>query len=326
MTTSTDTASADRRHFLTITAAGAAALTASAQAASAQATGPSQGDTAELKREARRDLKLSGKRAVVTGAARGIGRGIAVALASAGADVMGLDIAGPVSPAPQYPPATLDDLRYTGELVQKQGVRWAEVRADIRDLSALRDAADRAKREFGGLDIVVANAGIQTFAPLLEMTDAQWRDVIEVNLTGTANTIRAFAPLLKDSKEGRLIVVASSQGRHAMAEGSSYCASKWGVFGLMKTMAVELGEAQDYGQRDRARADRYAHDPQSVAVQDTRQGSDGQPAEPGTGRAGECGAEQKQRPARAICAAGKHRCRCGLSRLPRCGPDQRHRH
>ena len=186
-------------------------------------------------------MSLAGKVAVVTGAARGIGRSAAAALAAAGADVVGIDIAGPVSPILDFAPATPDDLDETGRLVSETGRRWLAVPADIRDIAALRAAADRVRDEFGGMDILFANAGIQAFRPLLEMADADWHDQIEVNLTGTANTLRAFAPLLVERGGGRIIVTSSTQGQHGTKFGAAYSASKWGLIGLIKSAALELG-------------------------------------------------------------------------------------
>src|SRR3954447_3822491 len=106
---------------------------------------------------------LSGRVAVVTGAARGIGRAAAVALARAGADVTGIDIAGPVSPILDFPPATPADLEETGRQVAESGVRWRSAVLDQRDLGALRAAASEVEAEWGGVDVVFANAGIQAF-------------------------------------------------------------------------------------------------------------------------------------------------------------------
>ena len=184
---------------------------------------------------------LSERVAVVTGAARGIGRAAAGALARAGADVVGIDIAGPVSPILDFPPASRDDLDETGRLVSEAGARWMSAVLDQRDLGALRTAAEQVEREWGGVDVVFANAGIQAFKPLLEMEDADWHDQIDVNLTGTANTIRAFAPLLVRRGGGRIIVTSSTQGQHGTKYGSAYSASKWGIIGLMKSAALELG-------------------------------------------------------------------------------------
>jgi NAD(P)-dependent dehydrogenase (short-subunit alcohol dehydrogenase family) len=94
----------------------------------------------------------------------------------------------------------------------------------------------------GRIDIVVANAAIQRWVPLLEMQDSDWDDVIANNLNGTANTIRAFAPKMVARKQGRIIVLSSMQGLHGTKHASSYSASKWGIIGLMKSAAMELGE------------------------------------------------------------------------------------
>jgi len=189
---------------------------------------------------------LAGKVAVVTGAARGIGRAAVAALANAGADVVGIDVAGPVSPILDFAPATADDLAETGRMVEAVGRRWLAITLDQRDLSALRAAAAEAMATMGGVDILFANAGIQAFRPILEMEDADWHDQIDVNLTGTMNAIRAFAPAIKDraakTGHGRIIVTSSTQGQHGTKHGAAYSASKWGIIGLMKSAALEFGE------------------------------------------------------------------------------------
>lgn len=188
-----------------------------------------------------RSLRLGGKVAIVTGAARGIGRATALAFAREGADVMGIDVAGAVSETLEVAPATVEELDETGRLVAAQGQRWASAVLDQRDLPALREAAMRAVAELGRLDILFANAGIQSFKPLLEMEDADWHDQIDVNLSGTANAIRAVAPHLVRQGGGRIIVTSSTQGRHGTKYGAAYSASKWGIIGLMKSAALELG-------------------------------------------------------------------------------------
>lgn len=184
---------------------------------------------------------LAGRVAVVTGAARGIGRAAAVALAEAGAQVAGVDVAGPVSPILDFPPATAEDLAETGRLVAAAGARWSGHVADQRDLAAVRGVAEAVERDHGGVDVVFANAGIQAFKPLLEMTDPDWHDQIDVNLSGTANVLRVFAPLLVRRGGGRIIVTSSTQGQHGTKNGSAYSASKWGLIGLVKSAALELG-------------------------------------------------------------------------------------
>ncbi len=185
--------------------------------------------------------RLDGKVALVTGAARGIGRAAAIALARAGADVVGLDILAVVSRINDFPPATRAELDDTAARVRDAGVRWMDIVADQRDIASLRQVAARVQQEWGGVDIVFANAGIQAFKPILEMEDADWYDQIDNNLNGTANVIRVFAPLLVQRGGGRIIVTSSTQGQHGTKWGSAYSASKWGIIGLMKSAALELG-------------------------------------------------------------------------------------
>jgi NAD(P)-dependent dehydrogenase (short-subunit alcohol dehydrogenase family) len=179
--------------------------------------------------------------AVVTGAARGIGRQAAIALAGQGLWIAGIDIAAPVSPILDYPPSTPRELADTGDLVKRAGGEWLPIEADQRDIGALRAAAERIEVELGGADVLFLNAGIQAFKPLLEMQDADWQDQIEVNLTGTANALRAFAPLLVRRGGGRIVITSSTQGQHGTLNGSAYSASKWGLIGLTKSAALELG-------------------------------------------------------------------------------------
>jgi SDR family mycofactocin-dependent oxidoreductase len=184
---------------------------------------------------------LRGKVAAVTGAARGIGRATAIAFAHEGADVIGLDICAPVDPRSGVAPSTAEDLAETGRLVRAARRRWLSITLDQRDLKALRAAAAKVEQEFGGIDILFANAGIQSFHPLLEMEDADWHITIDVNLTGTANAVRAFAPHMVKRGGGRIILTSSTQGQHGTKYGAAYAASKWGIIGLMKSAALELG-------------------------------------------------------------------------------------
>ena len=189
-----------------------------------------------------RDCQLAGKIAFVTGAARGIGRAIAVELAANGADVAIFDIAGFVSPASNAKPATPADLAETERQIRAMGRRCLTIKGDIRKIGELRAAHDRVLHELGRIDIVVADAAIQRWKDLLEMEDSDWHDVIDTNVNGTANTVRAFAKTLCDQKSGRIILLSSMQGKHGTAGASSYSASKHAIIGLMKSAAEEFGK------------------------------------------------------------------------------------
>ena len=219
--------------------AGVAAAVGMAAAATAQvpANPRSAGPIA-----AGRDTQLGGKVAFVTGAARGIGRAIAVELAANGADVAIFDIAGPVSPASNAKPATPEELAETKRLIEAHGRRCIAIKGDIRKLAQIRAAHDRVVKELGRIDVVVANAAIQRWKDILEMDDADWYDVIDNNVNGTANTVRAFAKTLTDQGSGRFILLSSMQGKHGTSGAASYSASKHAIIGLMKSAAEEFGK------------------------------------------------------------------------------------
>ena len=185
---------------------------------------------------------LKGKTAVVTGAARGIGRAAALALAGAGANVAGLDICAVVDPRSGVIPATPQDLAETGRLVEALGTKWQSHIVDQRNLPALCSISEKIESTFGPVDILFANAGIQQFHPLMELEDADWQITIDTNLTGTANVLRAFGPAMVRRKSGHIIITTSTQGQHGTFTGAAYSASKWGLIGLMKSAALELAK------------------------------------------------------------------------------------
>ncbi len=254
---STRTPNPDRRNLLLGAGLAGAALAASAAQAAPTPDGRSDTDPRTFNGQPMpepdpeqsagpirpgRGTMLQGKTAVVTGSARGIGRAIAVEFAANGADVVCLDICGFVSTASNAKPATVADLDETVRQIRAYGRRGEAIQADIRDIGQLRRIADQVDQRYGKIDIVVADAAIQRWVPLLEMTDADWRDVIDNNLNGTANTVRAFAPKMVPRKKGRIILLSSMQGLHGTKDASSYSASKWGIIGLMKSAAMELGQ------------------------------------------------------------------------------------
>jgi SDR family mycofactocin-dependent oxidoreductase len=184
--------------------------------------------------------RLEGKVAFITGAARGQGRSHAVRLAQEGADIIAVDLMGPVGTV-GYPLATQEDMDETVRLVEALDRRIIASKADVRDTAALKAAVDDGVAQLGRLDIVLANAGIASFAPVDEMTDEIWDDMIDINLTGVFKTVRAAVPHLKAGGNGGAIVLTSSTaGIKGLANLAHYVAAKHGVVGLVKTLANEL--------------------------------------------------------------------------------------
>lgn len=174
-------------------------------------------------------LSLDGRVAVVTGGARGIGFAIANRLAEAGADVVIGDVADPSM--------TVADLSMT-----HPNRRIVGTRLDVRDGASIDACADLAVREFGRLDIWVNNAGIYPSAPLLDLTDDDWNQVLEVNLRGTFVGAREAARRMIDAGHGGVILnIASTCGYKASSDIAHYVSSKHAVLGLTKSLAVELG-------------------------------------------------------------------------------------
>ena len=186
--------------------------------------------------------RVEGKVAFITGAGRGQGRSHAVKLASEGADIIAVDICHDVEGA--LPMATPDDLAETVKLVEARDRRIIATQADVRDLDGLTAAVDAGVGELGRLDIVVANAGIASLGgPVGEMSQDNWKHTIDINLTGLWNTARAAIPHLIAGGRGGVIVLTSSVGgMHAMPNMSHYISAKHGVIGLMRSLAVELGQ------------------------------------------------------------------------------------
>ena len=183
--------------------------------------------------------ELHGKVALVTGGARGQGRSHALALAREGADVVVTDALQEMPPAP-YALATRADLDQTVRLVEKEGARCLAIEADVRSSEQMDAAVAQTVAELGSLDILCANAGIWAAAELTEMTDEQWQTVIDINLTGVFNSIRAAARPMREQSSGRIVATSSVAGRMGMHAFGNYVASKWGVIGLVKTAALEL--------------------------------------------------------------------------------------
>jgi len=187
--------------------------------------------------------RLTGKVAFITGAARGQGRAEAVRLAAEGADIIAIDLLDTPSPHVSYSPATQADLDETVKLVREQGRRIVARKADVRRLDELQAAVAEGVAELGRLDIVVANAGIVNYGRTWELTEDQWDDVVDINLTGVWKTVKATVPtLIEQGQGGSIIITSSVAGLKGLPFLAHYASSKHGVVGLAKVLANELGE------------------------------------------------------------------------------------
>jgi SDR family mycofactocin-dependent oxidoreductase len=182
---------------------------------------------------------VSRKVAFITGAARGQGRAFALRLARAGMDIAAVDICADIEGVP-YPLATEPDLAETVAGIEAAGRRALPLVADVRDAQAIDDAARRTADELGGVDVVVANAGIFAAAKSWATDDATYHAIIDVNLSGAWHTAQATLAHLRGRGSGSMVFVSSIAGVKGIDHLSAYAASKHGVVGLMRTLAVEL--------------------------------------------------------------------------------------
>jgi SDR family mycofactocin-dependent oxidoreductase len=187
--------------------------------------------------------RVAGKVAFISGAARGQGRSHAVRLAQEGADIIAVDICGPIDNL-AYESSTPADLVETADLVKALDRRIVTAEVDVRDFDALKAAVDNGVEQLGRLDIIVANAGIGTFGNKLhKIPEKIWQDMIDVNLSGVWKTVKAGVPHILADERGGSIVLTGSVGSHkALAYTGHYIAAKHGVIGLMRSFAVELGQ------------------------------------------------------------------------------------
>ncbi|MBY8861806.1 mycofactocin-coupled SDR family oxidoreductase [Nocardia sp. CA2R105] len=184
--------------------------------------------------------KLDGKVAFITGAGRGQGRSHAIRFAREGADIIAIDTTESVDSVP-YSLSDADDLADTVRAVESTGRRIVARDADVRDYSALVDAVRDGMIAFGRLDIVVANAGISSPAPTLEMSEQTWQDMIDINLTGVWKSLKASVPhIIEGGRGGAVVITSSLAAMHANENTAHYSASKAGLVMLMKVMAKEL--------------------------------------------------------------------------------------
>jgi SDR family mycofactocin-dependent oxidoreductase len=186
--------------------------------------------------------RVQGKVAFITGAARGQGRSHAVRLAAEGADIIAVDIAGPVASVTAYPLATEEDLAETVRQVEALDRRIVARKADVRDSGALTEALADGVAQLGKLDIVVANAGIYAISPALELGDDRWQEMIDINLTGVWNTVRVSLPHLMAAGGGSMVLTSSVLGLRGNANSVHYNTAKHGIVGIMRTIATEFAQ------------------------------------------------------------------------------------
>ena len=163
---------------------------------------------------------LDGRVALVTGASRGIGAAVAHALDKAGVRLALASRSG-------------DDLGMAGALARP---------ADVRDPAALRAIADEAAERFGRLDILIVNAGVGAYGPILDLADDHLEEMIDVNVKGAIYAVRAALPYLMQSDVGELVTIASEAGRRGLPNEAVYCASKFAQVGLTRALDHELRE------------------------------------------------------------------------------------
>ncbi|MFT4393665.1 mycofactocin-coupled SDR family oxidoreductase [Gordonia lacunae] len=182
---------------------------------------------------------LDGKTVLITGGARGQGRAHALTSAREGADVILLDITRQLDSV-EYPLATADDMTETVRQVEALDRRALTFDADVRDQTQLDDAVAAAIAEFGKIDVLIANAGIWTRAPFWEMSEQMWSDMMDVNLTGVWKSAKAVAPHMIERQSGSIVITSSVNGLEPGMNYAHYVATKHGVIGLMKNIALEL--------------------------------------------------------------------------------------
>ncbi len=174
-------------------------------------------------------MELKDAVAIVTGAARGIGRGVALSLAKEGARIVIADVA----------PARAD-AKETRALVEAEGVEALSVECDVTDWAQVAAMVDAAHNRFGRIDVLVNNAGVISVGPVVALTEEQWDRVIGVNLKGTFLCSKAVATRLMQQRSGRIINMSSQAGRKGAPGLAHYVTTKFGIIGFTQSLALEL--------------------------------------------------------------------------------------
>ena len=175
----------------------------------------------------------------ITGAAHGMGRAHALAFAREGARLVLCDACRQYNTVP-YPLAQPEELASLASEIKQMGLPVLAAQVDVTDLPAMQALAEQAQRELGPIDIVVANAGLYSFAPSWELTEEQWDETVNVDLKGVWITCKVCIPQMLNRRGGKIICISSTAGLKGMANLAHYVAAKHGVLGLVKTLAIEL--------------------------------------------------------------------------------------
>lgn len=183
---------------------------------------------------------LDGKTVFITGGGRGQGRAHAVASAREGADILFVDTTKPFATVP-YPHTTAEDMAETVRLVEQHDRRVLSIEADVRDQAALDDAVAQGIAQFGKIDVLIANAGVWTLAPIAEMTKETWQEMIDINLTGVFQSVKSVVNHMIERQTGSMVLTSSINGLEGGPGYAHYASAKFGVVGLMKSLALDLG-------------------------------------------------------------------------------------
>jgi len=175
----------------------------------------------------------------ITGAAHGMGRSHALAFAREGARIVLCDACHQYRTVP-YPLAQPDELASLAAEIEQMGRLVLAAEVDVTDLTAMQALVGQAQQGLGPIDILVANAGIYSFAPSWELTEEQWDETVNVDLKGVWISCKVCIPHMLSRRSGKIICISSTAGFKGMANLAHYVAAKHGVLGLVKTLAIEL--------------------------------------------------------------------------------------